>query len=548
MSWNESDGGPLNRVWENKYTARRAEGVYKAEVPRESNDQAIFPNGMTLLDYLERDDIVGLTTAFLNVHRDCLEAPPEFNDAALRSFLVTASSQDLKSATKPADSPHCTILMDDRRDPGVGPWAIRRWDGPEGYTEYPPEGCDIWPEQQKDLSLLELVSRLKENRYEKKAEKRTIYISNITASCMVALAGTASNRSLPTIRKFFSHVLNLRTVFRITLDATFTLEFHLPYLALRTGNNPPDRRRLAGSPLRTGRVLPLCPSAQARNDASYYESKISFLVTGIDEWLWTSYCCVDNFYGIETYRRDCVDDRLDPASGGCLWLDQPPWNPRQFFLVVLSRRMEQVAWEWEALVNCFIARLDQYESFFSILDDEKLTKTRELTLAVSCLREFRDILSGSIRAWDNFESNYIRLFETPRVPKLHDFLQEYIVQIRVSVFQLKDLHALMSQKLDKFNSMRDGLVNASALKESAEATRQGNNIGILTRMTVLYLPLSLATAVFSVTMMPGSNWLWLAYGFALCLTTVATVYAARNPALLDIAFAAVPAKGRRAMI
>jgi hypothetical protein len=27
----------------------------------------------------------------------------------------------------------------------------------------------------------------------------------------------------------------------------------------------------------------------------------------------------------------------------------------------------------------------------------------------------------------------------------------------VSVFQLKDLHALMSQKLDKFNSMRDGV-------------------------------------------------------------------------------------------
>jgi hypothetical protein len=163
MSVSESDGGPLNRVWENKYTARRAEGVYKAEVPRESNDQAIFPNGITLLDYLEQDDIVGLTTAFLNVHRDCLEAPAEFNDAALRSFLVAASSQDLKSSTKPAGPPHCTILMDDRRDPGVGPWAIRRWDGPEGYTDYPPEGCDIWPEQQKDLSLLELVSRPKEN-------------------------------------------------------------------------------------------------------------------------------------------------------------------------------------------------------------------------------------------------------------------------------------------------------------------------------------------------------------------------------------------------
>lgn len=71
---------------------------------------------------------------------------------------------------------------------------------------------------------------------------------------------------------------------------------------------------------------------------------------------------MDNFYGKETYRKDCLDYKLDPASGGSLWLNEPVWNPRQYFLAILSRRMKQAMWEWTALVNCFIDRLDYYVS------------------------------------------------------------------------------------------------------------------------------------------------------------------------------------------
>ncbi|EXJ73887.1 uncharacterized protein A1O5_03649 [Cladophialophora psammophila CBS 110553] len=169
------DGGGIglpDRVWENKYSERRTERVYQDEDPREGGTRNIFPNGVRLIEYLERDDIAGLSNAFLAVLRNCLEAPSELNDAHLRAFLTTAKSEDLKSPTKRPDSAPCTIMIDDRRDPEVRPSTMRRWDG--GYTEYPPEGCDIWPEEQRDLSLLELVARLKENRHEKRAEKRTM--------------------------------------------------------------------------------------------------------------------------------------------------------------------------------------------------------------------------------------------------------------------------------------------------------------------------------------------------------------------------------------
>jgi hypothetical protein len=117
-----------------------------------------------LRDLLENGNIPSLARLFLSYSRDCLEAPSEHTDVALRRFLAAATKQELQSSQQPAAhlSPK-TIMIDDRRDPEVGRSTTRRWDGPGGYLEYPPEGVDIWPEQAIALSLSDFLSRLKES-------------------------------------------------------------------------------------------------------------------------------------------------------------------------------------------------------------------------------------------------------------------------------------------------------------------------------------------------------------------------------------------------
>ncbi len=189
MASEGSEAGPLSRVWESKYSERRSERLYKAEDPRVSADQSLFHSGNSLLDLLENGDIPSLTRSFLRFSRDCLEAPSEHTDVALRRFLAAATRQELQSNQLPAANlAPKTIMLDDRRDPEVGRSTTRRWDGPGGYLEYPPEGVDVWPEQAIALSLSDFLSRLKESvripllrivswlsmtqRYEKKAERR----------------------------------------------------------------------------------------------------------------------------------------------------------------------------------------------------------------------------------------------------------------------------------------------------------------------------------------------------------------------------------------
>lgn len=94
----------------------------------------------------------------------------------------------------------------------------------------------------------------------------------------------------------------------------------------------------------------------------YHEAQVSILIVGIDEWLWTTYCCVDTYFEEKTDDRTYLDgpSELDPPTAGLFQLVYPMWNPRQYYLAIVARRMMQVTREWTALVNAFEQRLMEY--------------------------------------------------------------------------------------------------------------------------------------------------------------------------------------------
>ena len=85
-----------------------------------------------------------------------------------------------------------------------------------------------------------------------------------------------------------------------------------------------------------------------------------------------------------------------------------------------------------------------------------LTRTTELTAAVVTLRQFTNLLAGTIKTCKNFQSGYISLFDVGSV-KLMDWWQGYITSFGDSILELETLHMIMSQKLELFNSMLDGV-------------------------------------------------------------------------------------------
>lgn len=150
---------------------------------------------------------------------------------------------------------------------------------------------------------------------------------------------------------------------------SFVLEFHLPYYALREGVTTSDSRILHGKRLRTSTSLPL-GRKKLTEALTYHKAKISCLITGVDDFLWTSYCFVDTYFGSEhmksVYLKSLNGKGLDPATGGAMNLDHPFWNPRDYWLTILSQRIDQATMEWRNLLLTFDQRLEHYVSHPSL--------------------------------------------------------------------------------------------------------------------------------------------------------------------------------------
>ena len=133
------------------------------------------------------------------------------------------------------------------------------------------------------------------------------------------------------------------------------MEFHLPYYALRQSQHqqvdPWGIRR-------GGKFIPE-RSVHGVQDW-FYEAQISVLVTGIDEWFWTVYCFVDTYFGSEETVDYYHERGLDALTGGEKASHYPAWNPRGYFLQLLSLRLKQATQEWSNVVDALDDRLHHH--------------------------------------------------------------------------------------------------------------------------------------------------------------------------------------------
>ncbi|KAF2269515.1 hypothetical protein CC78DRAFT_604237 [Lojkania enalia] len=453
MSINKHQGGALNDAWEDKYSRQRPEGVYTAEDRRE--DRVAFAGGVSLFEYLRNGDKENFIESLLKFSKHRLEPPGQYRFSALRSYLSNADFADFQPRTPPSSLVPRAVILDERRDPTDTSTTTRHWDS-DVYLRYPPLGTDIYTES---LDLPQLVTRLSENRRENGAERRTLYVSHMTPSCAVTIIGTAPTRSIPTLRRFFHNHLLFRTQFSISMvgniSGSYTIEFHIPYFVLREGDQPvPDTRRLGQDNFPANKLLPLARPDEV--EACYYAAQSSFILTGIDERLYSAICCVDAFFESEQGQDSYSDQRntLDALSGGSLWLQYPVWNPRQYALAVMSSRIFQATEEWTALINRFIERLNYYERNYELRDDPILSRTTVLTETEWTIRLFRNQLARTIRAWDEYYEAQGSLYEVESA-KLYNWWQKYLGSIRGSMSELRVLHGLMDEKLEQFKNMRE---------------------------------------------------------------------------------------------
>ncbi|KAL3478263.1 hypothetical protein BJX99DRAFT_256588 [Aspergillus californicus] len=437
-------------------------------------------------------------------------APPRRHEL-LRLFIeqtgALRSFSDLVRTQHQPRSNRILAIVDDRCDPSLqfanipdstAFLPVRQW-GSEEYLQRPPEGLHA---RVCGLDAEMLYSHLNQDR-RGRAERRIIYLVDLTPLVCLAVISNVNYRHLPQVRSFFSRYVALESYIGVSLIRGFTLEFYLPHYVLRQDDSRlQDSRRL-----RKHRLF------RISGQEAIYEAQLSLLVFGVDDFFWTAYFCEDAYFRPCNPITEYLQNEVDGPLSGERTTRLPIWDPRYYFLAILVVRIHQVAMEWTVLIEIITVHLEEHGDLL-IEDDASLKRTKESTWILSTLRISRNLLSRVIASLVSFDTNNDVYFNLEAEGPLYDRFRDSFSQVRQVTAELTTGRIVLEQQIEILEKMSDVLVNASSLSESITATRQGNNIRLLTYISIIYLPVTLVTGIFGMNQVSGENAWWR---YSLCL-------------------------------
>lgn len=204
-------------------------------------------------------------------------------------------------------------------------------------------------------------------------------IANLTPLCGAVIAATVPHRFAGALKRFTqSHVAGEVFFSATTKDPVtpgwynptlyerteykFAITFHLSYVVLRIGKTHADARQIRQS-------YSMIKSLDGVfDDLFYHDAQTSVLVTGTGDWHWNAYCFIDTFFGSEQSAEEYCAQQLDGPSGGARHENHPCWDPRKYFLLVLSQRFRQTSREWGNFFTVLMDRLDAYVCTLIVID------------------------------------------------------------------------------------------------------------------------------------------------------------------------------------
>lgn len=182
--------------------------------------------------------------------------------------------------------------------------------------------------------------------------------------------------------------------------------------------------------------------------------------------------------------------------------------------------LEKVEHRWRRL-DKYIASL-LVEDFMDstaysklLFDDASFSRSRLYFWVLGCLSEFDPVIDDNIRQ--------CKLYRIARIEPLRDYIEDIELRLKSPVAttlsygqqdlkrlveldkkasaigqSLEDLRSEFSAKQARVQILRDGLFNASALMESRSSTRLGQNVQLLTYVSIFYLPLAFCAALWAI--------------------------------------------------
>ena len=192
-------------------------------------------------------------------------------------------------------------------------------------------------------------------------------------------------------------------------------------------------------------------------------------------------------------------------------------------LNLIGQGLERIADRWADFLSYFDYILDGGDSLMKpaehdnlLFDDGAFSRSRRYFWAIDCLSEFELVITDNITQWE--------LYKAVRVPLMNNLPEHDQRQLAFAERQyrvLQNQRESFRQKLASTRALRDAvcslsvrdeaeadnqqLFNASAVIESRASTRLGENVKLLTFVSIFFLPLAFTTVSLPFRFKPTST-------------------------------------------
>ena len=103
---------------------------------------------------------------------------------------------------------------------------------------------------------------------------------------------------------------------------------------------------------------------------------------------------------------------------------------------------------------------------------------------------FEEKLEATVNAWEQFKCNSLDKVNDGRNT---DDYERSIELIEAAIDRLREKIERVQKKSRQILRLRDGLFSVTSMSDTTAAIKQGENIKLLTYISILFLPLSFAT-------------------------------------------------------
>ena len=165
-------------------------------------------------------------------------------------------------------------------------------------------------------------------------------------------------------------------------------------------------------------------------------------------------------------------------------------------LKFIGQGLEKIGERWADFQAYFDYILDSGNSLMHptehdnlLFDDGAFSRSRRYFWAIDCLSEFELSISDNLHQWELYKQAKIESL----VECLPDLDQRQLAHVERQYRVLQNQRESFRQKLASIRALRDALFNASAVIESRASTRLGENVKLLTFVSIFFLPLSFTT-------------------------------------------------------